>query len=96
MSKEVISKSGTVKHWLNYSQITEMSTRFSKFEEKLILCDIKNNTIANPKSALNTLSLHITPGDRIEMIIMGEWLQSTKNTTKEVIDFLSEYVDFDE
>ena len=96
MSKEVISKFGTVKHWLNYSQITEMSTRFSKCEEKLILCDIKNNTIANPKSALNTLSLHITSGDRIELIIMGEWLQSTKNTTNEVVDFLSEYVDFDE
>ena len=96
MSKEVISKFGTVKHWLNYSQIIEMSTRFSKFEEKLILCDIKNNTIANPKSVLNTLSLHITLGDRIELIVMGEWLQSTKNTTKEVTDFLSEYVNFDE
>ena len=96
MSKEVISKFGTVKHWLNYSQIIEMSTRFSKFEEKLILCDIKNNTIANPKSVLNTLSLHITPGDRVELIVMGEWLQSTKNTTKEVTDFLSEYVNFDE
>ena len=96
MSKEVISKFGTVKHWLNYSQIIEMSTRFSKFEEKLILCDIKNNTIANPKSVLNTLSLHITSGDRIELIVMGEWLQSTKNTTKEVADFLSEYVNFDE
>ena len=96
MSKEVISKFGTVKHWLNYSQIIEMSTRFSKFEEKLILCDIKNNTISNPKSVLNTLSLHITSGDRIELIVMGEWLQSTKNTTKEVTDFLSEYVDFDE
>ena len=96
MSKEVISKFGTVKHWLNYSQIIEMSTRFSKFEEKLILCDIKNNTIANPKSVLNILSLHITSGDRIELIVMGEWLQSTKNTTKEVTDFLSEYVNFDE
>lgn len=96
MSKEVISKFGTVKHWLNYSQIIEMSTRFSKFEEKLILCDIKNNTIANPKSVLNTLSLRITSGDRIELIVMGEWLQSTKNTTKEVTDFLSEYVNFDE
>ena len=96
MSKEVISKFGTVKHWLNYSQIIEMSTRFSKFEEKLILCDIKNNTIANPKSSLNTLSLYITSGDRIELIVMGEWLQSTKNTTKEVTDFLSEYEDFDE
>lgn len=96
MSKEVISKFGTVKHWLNYSQIIEMSTRFSKFEEKLILCDIKNNTIANPKSVLNTLSLHITSEDRIELIVMGEWLQSTKNTTKEVTDFLSEYVNFDE
>lgn len=96
MSKEVISKFGTVKYWLNYSQIIEMSTRFSKFEEKLILCDIKNNTIANPKSVLNTLSLHITSGDRIELIVMGEWLQSTKNTTKEVTDFLSEYVNFDE
>ena len=96
MSKEVISKFGTVKHWLDYSQIIEMSTRFSKFEEKLILCDIKNNTIAKPKSVLNTLSLHITSGDRIELIVMGEWLQSTKNTTKEVTDFLSEYVDFDE
>ena len=96
MSKEVISKFGTVKHWLNYSQIIEMSTKFAKFEEKLILCDIKNNTIANPKSVLNTLSLHITSGDRIELIVMGEWLQSTKNNTKEVTDFLSEYVDFDE
>ena len=96
MSKEVISKFGTVKHWLDYSQIIEMSTRFSKFEEKLILCDIKNNTIANPKSSLNTLSLHITSGDRIELIVMGEWLQSTKNATKEVTDFLSEYVNFDE
>ena len=96
MSKEVISKFGTVKHWLNYSQIIEMSTRFSKFEEKLILCDIKSNTIANPKSVLNTLSLRITSGDRIELIVMGEWLQSTKNTTKEVTDFLSEYVNFDE
>ena len=96
MSKEVISKFGTVKHWLDYSQIIEMSTRFSKLEEKLILCDIKNNTIANPKSSLNTLSLHITSGDRIELIVMGEWLQSTKNATKEVTDFLSEYVNFDE
>ena len=96
MSKEVISKFGTVKHWLDYSQITQMSTKFANYEEKLILCDIKSNTIANPKSALNTLSLHITSGDRIELIVMGEWLQSTKNATKEVTDFLSEYVNFDE
>ena len=32
MSKEVISKFGTVKHWLDYSQITQMSTKLANYE----------------------------------------------------------------
>lgn len=62
-----------VSFWYNYGELSTICNEISnKISDRIIMNNIKTNTIANPKSTLNLLNLGIQAGDRIEIIIMSD------------------------
>ena len=62
-----------VDSWYNYGELSTICNEISnKISDRVIINNIKTNTIANPKSVLNLLNLGIKAGDKIEIIIMSD------------------------
>ena len=69
----VKSLTANVNFWYNYGELSTICNEINnKISDRVIINNIKTNTIANPKSTLNLLNLGLNAGDKIEIIIMSD------------------------
>lgn len=69
----VKSLTANVSFWYNYGELSTICNEINnKISDRVIINNIKTNTIANPKSTLNLLNLGLNAGDKIEIIIMSD------------------------
>ena len=66
------SLKGKVVKWMSYSDLSNFCQRIKQeISCKIILINTKTNCIANPKSLLNTLNLHVMTGDELEIALIS-------------------------
>lgn len=66
------SLKGKVVKWMSYSELSVFCKRVKQeIPCKIILINTKTNFIANPKSLLNTLNLHVIAGDELEIALIS-------------------------
>ena len=66
------SLKGKVVKWMSYSDLSNFCQHIKQeISCKIILINTKTNCIANPKSLLNTLNLHVMTGDELEIALIS-------------------------
>ena len=66
------SLKGNLSRWMSYAELGNFCDNISKNVPcKIVLINSKTNFLANPKSALNTLSLNLNSGDDIEVVLIA-------------------------
>lgn len=66
------SLKGKVVKWMSYSDLSNLCQHIKQeISCKIILINTKTNCIANPKSLLNTLNLHVMTGDELEIALIS-------------------------
>lgn len=92
---EIITLKGKMINCFTYGELSSICEKINKeIKDKVILSNVKTNTIANPKSALNMLNLSLVNGDEIEIIIISDNNINLNKSKNSILDIFKNNISF--
>lgn len=86
---------GKVIRCFNYGELSVICENVNnKIKDKVIVNNIRTNTIANPKSTLNMLNLSLLNGDEVEFIIISDDNLSLNKSICDVLKIFKNNINF--
>ena len=92
---EIKTLKGKTINSFSYGELSSICEKVNKeIKDRIVINNVRTNTIANPKSALNMLNLSLVNGDEVEIIIISDNNVDLNKSKNSILDIFKNNISF--
>ena len=92
---EIKTLKGKITNCFSYGELSVICEKINnEVKDRVVINNVRTNTIANPKSALNMLNLSLINGDEVEIIIISDSNVSLNKSVSNILNIFKDNIVF--